>query len=227
MPTFTGLDPYSLDRGGTITMEWAPHRDEPLRVAASLDEAAASLENMQAVMRAARQAVVADIRMHFDQEMGSDGSWPARSTDTVTVLPGEFTPGQGFSAGTAIRDESSGPLLVDSGAGRAAVTALSAYTIQTDVEGGSITFTAKPPHYMMEHNVGSPGRYTTGGFYDGPNPLPQREWLWLSEQAGEVIYELFSAFVDNAAAIVTSPSGGTVLRGPGGMFVPVGIQGTY
>lgn len=241
MPAFTGLDPYSLGVGGTLTIEWAPHKDEPLRVAADLDEAALYLEHMRPVLTAARQAVVHDVRDHFDSMEGSGGQWPEGSASGTRAksqhgkateafysqsalpgdpdyveFPGEFT-GSGGPRGS----------LVDSGAGKASATSVSSYTIATDGEGGTITFTAMPPHYMLAHNEGLPDRETHGGFFEGPNPLPQREWLWLSEAAGEVIFELFEQFVADAAGIVVTGQGGAVLRGPGGQFVPVNIQGTY
>lgn len=230
MPQFTGLDPYALSAGGggTLEIEWGPHRDEPLRVEASLDTAADYLENMRPVLSAARQAVAADIREHFDQGVGPDGAWPARATDAVLPAEFEFQPGIGHVQTAPMRrDESSGPLLVKTGAGRAVATSIRSFAIQADESGGSIIFDADPPSYLLTHNAGSPGRYTQGGFFEGPNPLPQREWLWLSEGAGEVIFELFEAFVEDAIGIVTAPGGGTVLRGPGGMFVPVNVQGTY
>lgn len=219
MPTFTGLDPYDLSVGGTLDIHWAPHRNEPELVAAALDEAAAYMENMRPVLTAARQAVVHDVRDHFESAEGSTGSWLARKGAEETVQF-EFRPGVGnVEVGRTIEGGGDWPLLDKTGAGKASATSTGSYTIATDSEGGTITFTAMPPHWMLAHNVGLPNRQS--------GPLPQREWLWLSEAAGEVIFELFEQFISDAVGIVVSPTGGAVLRGPGGQFVPVNIQGTY
>lgn len=230
MPVF---EPYQLGSvagvgaPGTLTIEWAPHKDEPLRVAAALDEAAAYMENMYPVLAAARQAVTADVKAHFDAGEGSDGAWPPLAGGTYTDPTFEFVTGQGYIETAPGGFSGKSATLVKTGAGKAVATSIRSYTIATDPEGGTITFDATPPDYMLAHNMGLPERETHGGFFEGPNPLPQREWLWLSEQAGEVIFELFEQFVSDAAGIVVSPQGGAVLRGPGGMFVPTNIQGTY
>ncbi len=227
MPSFTGLDPYSLGAGGTLTIEWAPHKDEPLRVAAALDEAAAYMENMYPVLAASRQAVAADVREHFAAGEGSTGSWPPLAGGTYEDPEFEFVPGQGHVQTKPGGYSGKDATLVKTGAGKAVATSIRSYAIAIDPDGGTITFDATPPDFMLAHNQGLPDRETHGGFFEGPNPLPQREWLWLSETAGEIIFELFEQFVADAAGIVISGQGGAVLRGPGGMFVPVNIQGTY
>jgi len=205
-----------------VLIEWAPHRDEPERVARDLQAAASALENMTKMMLAAREIVVGDVKQHFAAQSGPDGPWPPRATVRVSetffeqsALPGE--------PGYKTEEESiiglGGALLVKTGAGMAGATARSSYTIETDPEGGSITFTADPPHYMLEHNRGIPDRETRGGFWEGPNPLPQREWLWLSAQAESGIFQLFEDFVDDAVAIVMNPlTGGANIRTTEGFF---------
>lgn len=209
--------------GNGVVIEWAPHRDEPERVARDLNQAASALENMYKMMVAAREVVVGDVKQHFESQAGPDGPWDARATAQVSesfytqsALPGE----EGFKT----EEESmiglgSGPLL-GRGPGYAGATSRSSYTIESDAEGGSITFTADPPEYMLEHNRGAEGRYTEGGFWEGPNPLPKREWLWLSPSAEQGIYRLFEEFVDDAVAIVMNPlTGGAEIRTTEGFFL--------
>lgn len=205
-----------------VLIEWAPHRDEPERVARDLQAAADALENMHKMMVAAREVVVGDVKSHFDAQSGPDGPWRPRATIRVseTFYTQAQTPGEvGFKSEEESIIGLGGALLVDSGAGKAGATARSSYTIEADPEGGSITFTADPPHYMLEHNRGIPDRETHGGFWEGPNPLPQREWLWLSAQAEAGIFRLFEEFVDDAVAIVMNPiTGGAEIRTTGGFF---------
>jgi hypothetical protein len=177
---------------------------------------------MSKMMLAAREVVVGDVKEHFATESGPDGPWRPRATISVsetfftqTAIPGE----SGFKSEEESIIGLGGPLLVKTGAGMAGATARSSYTIETDPEGGSITFTADPPHYMLEHNRGIPDRETYGGFWEGPNPLPQREWLWLSERAKDGIFQLFEDFVDDAVAIVVNPlTGGANIRTTAGFF---------
>ena len=205
-----------------VLIEWGPHRDEPERVARDLASAAQALENMTKLMTAAREVVVGDVKSHFDAQSGPDGPWRPRATIRVseTFYTQAQTPGEiGFKSEEESIIGLGGALLVDTGAGRAGATARSSYTIETDPEGGSITFTADPPHYMLEHNRGIPDRETHGGFWEGPNPLPQREWLWLSAQAEQGIFRLFEEFVDDAVAIVMNPlTGGAEIRTTAGFF---------
>lgn len=212
-----------------VLIEWAPHRDEPERVARDLQAAAQALENMHKMMVAAREVVVGDVKQHFASQSGPDGPWRPRATIRVsetfytqTSSEGDpLTPGDiGYKSEEQSIIGLGGPLLQKTGAGMAGATARSSYTIESDPEGGSITFTADPPHYMLEHNRGIPDRETTGGFWEGPNPLPQREWLWLSAQAEQGIYRLFEEFVDDAVAIVMNPlTGGAEIRTQAGFFL--------
>lgn len=204
------LEPYSLMGGGTLEFEWAPHRDEPFRVAAAFDQAAVSLEHMRGMLSAASQIVRADVRSHFDAEEGPDGPWPTRAGSTESVQFA-FVPGQGHvEVGRTVTGAGDWPLLNKTGAGIAGATANSAYHIETDPEGGTITFDAMPPDFMMAHNVGLPER---------ERPLPQREWLYLSEAAGEGIFQLFEDFVGDATALVTNPMTGiTSIRSSLGTF---------
>ena len=212
--TLEGYD--FVNSSGTLTFHWGPHSDEPFRVARDLDAAAAALEDEYKMLVLAREVVVFDVKSHFASETGPEGGWPPRSsarasekfyqTSTENLPEGissqstlEELRGAGLAVGFG------GPLLVKTGAGKAVATARSSFVIEADGSGGTITFAATPPDYMLEHNRGIPDRETHGGFWEGPNPLPQREWLWLSEAAGEAIFGIFEDFVDDAVAIVMNP----------------------
>ena len=142
------------------------------------------------------------MKSHFDAQSGPDGPWRPRATIRVseTFYTQAQTPGEiGFKSEEESIIGLGGALLVDTGAGRAGATARSSYTI--------------------EHNRGIPDRETHGGFWEGPNPLPQREWLWLSAQAEQGIFRLFEEFVDDAVAIVMNPlTGGAEIRTTAGFF---------
>lgn len=165
---------------------------------------------------AAREVVVHDVKSHFDQEEGPGGHWPTRATERASYKYDRTTAADlpaGISSQSTIRElreaglttGQGGPLLVESGAGKAVATARQSYVIEADGLGGSITFDATPPDYMIEHNRGSEGRYTEGGWWEGPNPLPQREWMWLSESAAQGIFQIFEDFVDDAVSIIVNP----------------------
>lgn len=226
-----GLDPYTFANSeGTLTMTWAPHEDEPLRVARDLERAAAALEDEYKMLLAAREVVVFDVKSHFASETGPEGGWPprssARASEKFYQSSTEDLP-LGISAASSLEELRGaglavgfgGPLLVKTGAGKAVATARSSFVVEASSLGGTITFSATPPEYMLEHNKGLPERETHGGFWEGPNPLPQREWMWLSEGAGEAIFQIFEDFVDDAVALVTSPlTGVTSVRTTGGFF---------
>jgi len=196
--------------GGTVTFEWAPHEDEPLRVARDFNTAADALEDEYKMLVAAREVVVNDVKSHFETSSGPSGPWPPMAGSV------EELSGSGFEGEYRLGGPST---LTATGAGRAVATARESYVIESDGLGGTITFEATPPDYMIEHNRGIPDRYTTGGFYEGPNPLPQREWMWLSETAANGIYQIFEDFVDDAVAIVMNPTtGGANIRTTAGFF---------
>jgi hypothetical protein len=217
------LEPYTFVNGtqGELSFHWAPHEDEPLRVARALDEAAAALEDEYKMLLAAREVVVADVKSHFEASMGSEGAWPPLARSIENAPEFEFIPGVGHVPKTGdVTYRQGGPsTLTKTGAGKAVATARSSYVIESGGEGGSITFAATPPDYMLEHNKGVEDRETHGGFYEGPNPLPQREWMWLSEKAADGIYQIFEDFVDEAVAIVVNPlTGGANIRTTAGFF---------
>ena len=200
---------------GSVTFEWAPHRDEPLRIARDFNTAADALEDEYKMLVAAREVVVGDVESHFAAGEGPGGTWPAlklsyyerKKLEGAAIMTDELLPSGEAS------------YLTDTGAGRAVATARESYRIEADGLGGTITFDATPPHFMIEHNRGIPDRETHGGIADGPNPLPQREWMWLSEGAAQGIFHIFEDFVDDAVAIVMNPlTGGANIRTTAGFF---------
>ena len=104
------------------------------------------------------------MKQHFASQSGPDGPWRPRATIRVsetfytqTSSEGDpLTPGDiGYKSEEQSIIGLGGPLLQKTGAGMAGATARSSYTIESDPEGGSITFTADPPHYMLETIVAS------------------------------------------------------------------------
>jgi hypothetical protein len=195
---------------GSVSMHWGPHDDEPFRIARDFDIAAENLENFYPALSAARQLIAIDIRRHFDEGIGPDGPWAPLAGSVESGIEGDT----GYRIG--------GPShLTKTGAGRAVASSVESFSIEAGASQGEIYFSADPPDFMLTHNRGAMDRETYGGFWEGPNPLPKREWLYLSGEAQTGIFEIFDSFVADATAVIVSPTGGTVMRGPGGMFTSV------
>lgn len=204
-----------------VEFHWSPHEDEPFEVAADLRSAATFLDNIRPPLEAARELTILDIKDHFDTQSGPDGAWEA--IGGLSAEESAFRDQKpGGYAHAKERRGGSGSILVDTGAGKAVATSRSSFEVVASGPEGFLAFSADPPHFMMTHNRGAMDRETWGGFYEGPNPLPKREWLWLSEQASLEIAEVFDLWVQGAINIVTGGAGGVAVMNISGTFFGFG-----
>lgn len=190
----------------TVEFHWSPHEDEPFEVAADLFAAAGYLDNIRPPLAASRELIILDIKDHFAQEEGPDGEWePIKGLSlddlsTASYLGTDDKPG-GYKRKKELAGLHTG-ILQATGAGYAVATSRGSFELVSSGSEGFVAFAADPPHFMMTHNRGALDRETYGGWYEGPNPLPKREWLWLSAPAMVEIEQIFDLWAEGAVQIV-------------------------
>lgn len=78
------------------------------------------------------------------------------------------------------------------------------------VEGHAIFFTgAGAPDYWIFHE-------------EGTSKMPARPFVTLTPESEEGVMEIFAAWLDSVVGFETTGRGQTILRGPGGRFIPQG-----
>ncbi len=188
-----------MARTGTrVTYTWEP---DPIVMAENVLEVERGLKNMQMPLRFAAEQTQADIRERFHTETDPDGvKWDdwAKSYEEA-------------AAGNIGILRQSGDLYEDATSDRAVI-----------VTNDSVFYdTSAIPERGIWHQEGRPDRKTKGG---SPNPLPQRQFLGLSNEAQVVIWGAFDDWFDRTIGLWETSRGRVGRRhsmtGAGGRFIP-------
>lgn len=166
-----------------VSYTWVP---DPIVMAENVLEVERGLKNMQLPLRFAAEQTQADIREHFHTETDPDGtSWKdwAESYEKA-------------AAGNIGILRKSGDLYDDATSDRAMI-----------VTNDSVFYdTSAMPERGIWHQEGRPDRKTKGG---SPNPLPQRQFLGLSNEAQVLIFATFDDWFDGVTRLFTTSTGKT------------------
>jgi len=154
----------------TVEFYWTP---DPVLYAERLNAVAASLENRVIPLAAASEAIRADIQERFETETDPSGA-PWEDWAETYQPYAEAYPNEGILKQTTELEE--------------AATATEATVVTNETV---FYRTNALPHYGLAHDLGLPDR---------KNPLPQREFLGMSDEAvGEIMgsfYQWFEGSLD-------------------------------
>jgi len=183
----------------SIDLKWSP---DPMVFRDAIMEVDAALSHPEVAMALAGQEVLADIRERFMTETAPDGTpwqdWSEKYEEFALAFPNMG-------------------ILRQTGALFEAATSEEALI----VSGDSLFYDMNAlPEYGEWHQTGLPDRTMKGG---KPNPLPQRPFAGLSEQARTTIFVVFKEWFDGAIALFSTATGRVgmrhQMRGAGGRFM--------
>jgi hypothetical protein len=192
---------YGTQAAGSITFEWVP---DPLYFSDKILDVKDSLEDRTVPLILSRAAIQKDIEENFEGEHDPQGQpWaPWSSTVDTRGIVEEGSLFKGYADN--LPPGHSGKILNWRGILKAAATSESAFVQVSgqSVNDDSLFFDTKGlPPYWIYHQEGLPDRQT---------PLPQREFLGISDDV--VILEIFDEWFQGILEVATSSRGKTFGR---------------
>jgi phage gpG-like protein len=187
----------------TVTFTWAPN---PAQLGASMEAVAAALETRLVPMKAASEAMQADIQERFTTETDPSGApWKPLSFKYIMsgwnkTHPPPYTTRR--RTGTTLKD--TGKLMEAATSSRAEIVTNNAVFYRT----------SGLPSYGLAHEFGLPGRAS--------GELPQRSFLGMSDASAALVLGLFAEWFDGSIMLYPTSTGKIAPRhairggGPGG-----------
>jgi phage gpG-like protein len=181
-----------------VRYTWNP---DPVVLGDAIFAVDAALQNRALPLALAREQVQSDVRERFETETDPDGE-----------------PWQQWADSYADRAQDNAGILRKTDELYEAAISDEAVVISND----TVFYDSSVlPERGAWHQEGRPARKTKGG---SPNPLPQRQFLGLSDAAVTVIFATFADWFDRAIMLYPTATGiigrRHAMRGGGGMFVP-------